>query len=41
MKKLKVGVIGIGALGKHHARIYDALAEVDLIGICDTDEKKA
>jgi predicted dehydrogenase len=37
MEKLKVGVIGIGQLGQHHSRIYNAMPQVDLVGICDTD----
>ena len=40
MKKLRVIVIGIGQLGQHHARIYNELPEVELIGICDTNEDK-
>jgi len=40
MKTLKVAVIGVGYLGKEHARIYRGLPEVDLIGICDTDPSK-
>ncbi len=36
-KTLKVGVVGIGQIGKEHARIYKALPEAQLIGLCDTD----
>lgn len=36
-KKLRVAVIGIGHLGKEHARIYKSLSEVELIGLCDQD----
>ena len=32
---LKVGVIGVGHLGRHHARIYSEMAEVELIGVAD------
>jgi len=39
-KKLKVAVIGIGHLGKIHARIYSELEEVELVGICDTSPLK-
>lgn len=35
---LKVGVIGVGALGKHHARIYADLPGVTLVGVCDVNE---
>lgn len=36
-KMLKVGVVGIGHLGKEHARIYKNLEEVELIGVSDLD----
>ncbi|NQU74414.1 MAG: Gfo/Idh/MocA family oxidoreductase [Candidatus Omnitrophica bacterium] len=41
MNKLKVAVIGVGHLGAIHARIYSQLKDVELIGVCDTDEAKA
>ncbi|MBI4550271.1 MAG: Gfo/Idh/MocA family oxidoreductase [Candidatus Omnitrophica bacterium] len=37
MKKLAVGVVGIGHLGKEHARIYSQLENVELAGVCDLD----
>jgi predicted dehydrogenase len=40
-KPLKTAVIGIGHLGKEHARIYRELENVELIGLCDTDAGKA
>lgn len=41
MDKLKVGVVGIGHLGKEHARIYSELENVDLVGLADIDPAKA
>jgi predicted dehydrogenase len=35
---IKMGVIGVGHLGQHHARVYDNLQGVDLVGVVDTDE---
>ncbi len=32
---MKVGVVGTGALGRHHVRILGALPEADLVGIYD------
>ncbi|MBN1688113.1 MAG: Gfo/Idh/MocA family oxidoreductase [Candidatus Omnitrophica bacterium] len=32
---LKVGVVGVGHLGKVHARIYGELPDAELVGICD------
>ncbi|MBX7222298.1 MAG: Gfo/Idh/MocA family oxidoreductase [Blastocatellia bacterium] len=34
---LKVGVIGVGFLGRHHARIYSSLPNVQLVGVCDSN----
>jgi len=38
---VRVGVVGVGALGQHHARIYADLAGVRLVGVYDTDEARA
>jgi predicted dehydrogenase len=35
--RLPVGVIGTGALGRHHARHLSTLEGVELVGICDTN----
>ncbi len=32
---LRVGVIGVGHLGRHHARIYSGLEGVELVGVAD------
>ena len=37
MKPLRVGVIGVGYLGQHHARIYSTLPSATLVGITDTN----
>ncbi len=39
-KRIKVGVIGIGHVGKEHARILASLPQAELIGVCDTDSSK-
>ena len=36
---LKVAVIGVGHLGKAHARIYHELPDVELVAVVDTNEK--
>ena len=41
MRKIRVGVIGVGHLGRHHLRIYSELPEAELTGIYDTDLVKA
>jgi len=41
MKPLKVGVIGVGHLGQHHARLYAQFPETQLVGIMDLDQDRA
>lgn len=41
MKKIKVAVIGVGHLGKSHAKIYSQLKNVDLVAVCDVNKKRA
>ena len=38
---LRVGVVGVGYLGRFHARIYAALPGVKLIGVADVDSARA
>jgi predicted dehydrogenase len=35
MEQVKVGVIGVGAMGQRHCRIYSNLRRVHLAGLCD------
>ena len=37
MVPVKVGVIGIGNMGWHHARVLSLLKDADLIGVADPD----
>lgn len=37
----RVAVIGVGHLGKHHARILASLPEVELVGVVDTNRPRA
>jgi len=37
---IKVGIIGLGFMGKMHFRCYNALKNVKMAAICDIDEKK-
>jgi UDP-N-acetylglucosamine 3-dehydrogenase len=38
-KPFKVGVIGLGAMGRNHVRVYSELPDVELAGIADTDRE--
>lgn len=41
MENIKVGVIGVGYLGRFHAQKYAAMEGVELVGVADTDPKQA
>jgi predicted dehydrogenase len=41
MKPLRVAVIGVGHLGRHHARLLSALPGVELSGVVDTNRARA
>jgi len=38
---MKTGVVGVGALGKHHLRWHSQIAECDLVGLYDIDHDRA
>jgi len=41
MPKVRVGVVGVGHLGQHHARIYSENKNCTLVGVVDSDPKVA
>ncbi|ADH85516.1 Gfo/Idh/MocA family protein [Desulfurivibrio alkaliphilus] len=41
MKKIRVGVIGVGHLGKFHAAKYAAMEEAELVGVADVNPELA
>jgi len=41
VKPLRTGVIGVGHLGQHHARLYAGLPGSTLVGIVDADSRRA
>ena len=41
MKNLRVGVVGVGHIGKNHARLYAETEAVDFVAIYDTDATTA
>ncbi|MHB8790873.1 MAG: Gfo/Idh/MocA family oxidoreductase [Desulfobulbaceae bacterium] len=41
MKKIRVGVIGVGYLGRFHAQKYAAMNGVKLVGVADIDAQRA
>ena len=41
MNKVKVGIIGVGHLGKLHAKLYKEIDLAEIVGIYDIDQNKA
>ena len=41
MKRLRVGVVGVGHLGQHHARILASLPDVELVAVVDSRPEQA
>ena len=39
--KVRVGVVGVGYLGRFHALIYSRMADVELVGVVDADPLRA
>ncbi|HKH32961.1 MAG TPA: Gfo/Idh/MocA family oxidoreductase [Beijerinckiaceae bacterium] len=40
-RSVRCGVVGVGSLGQHHARLYAALPGAELAGVYDIDRKRA
>lgn len=38
---VRAGVIGVGAMGRHHARVYTELKQMELVAVADPDEEAA
>jgi predicted dehydrogenase len=41
MKRLRMAVVGVGHLGKEHARILSGLPDVELVGVADVNQEQA
>lgn len=39
MDDIRVGVIGVGRMGKNHCRIYSLLPRAELVGVCDQNQE--
>lgn len=40
-RNVRVGVVGVGHLGRFHARIYDEIPDVELVGVADINPQTA
>ncbi len=40
MKKIRIGIIGIGIIGKHHIEAYKKITGADIVAVADINEKE-
>ena len=40
-ERVRTGVVGVGSMGRHHARVYSELPSVELVGVNDVDNEQA
>ena len=38
---IRCGVVGVGRMGRHHARVYSEMEGVELVGVVDADKDRA
>ena len=39
-EKIRCGVIGVGRMGRHHARVYAQLDGAEFVGVVDHNENR-
>ncbi len=39
-RKIRCGAVGVGRMGRHHARVYAELPGCELVGVVDADEER-
>ncbi|MGD1915609.1 MAG: Gfo/Idh/MocA family oxidoreductase [Phycisphaerales bacterium] len=39
--RLRCGAVGVGRMGRHHARVYGQLEDTELVGVVDADVERA
>ncbi|MFG0304666.1 MAG: Gfo/Idh/MocA family oxidoreductase [Phycisphaerales bacterium JB040] len=40
-RKLRCGAVGVGRMGRHHARVYGQLSSTELVGVVDANPEQA
>jgi predicted dehydrogenase len=40
-RKIRAGTVGVGRMGRHHARVYSQLADCELVGVVDAETDRA
>ena len=41
MAECKIGVVGVGKMGEYHVGVLSDIHEAELIGVVDSDQKRA
>ena len=41
MAECKVGIVGVGKMGEYHVCLLSDMREAELVGIVDSDQKRA
>ena len=39
MRTINVGVVGVGAMGENHVRVYHKMEEANLVAVSDVSER--
>src|SRR5688572_866783 len=39
-RKIRCGTVGVGRMGRHHARVYAQLPDCELVGVVDDDQTR-
>ena len=40
-RKVKIGIIGVGQIGKSHIKKYEAIPDAEIVAVCDVNEEEA
>jgi len=41
MRKIRIGVIGVGQIGKSHLQNYASISDAEIVAVCDVNEQEA
>ena len=39
--RIRCGVIGVGRMGRHHARVYAQMPDTEFVGVLDNDAERS
>lgn len=41
MRKIRIGIIGVGQIGKRHLELYESIEDAQVVAVCDQNEQEA